>query len=74
MKGPEHFVEAEDHLRIANEVLSLHEAKFHHDRAIAHGILAVVAAVVTNDRFDGMTVEQLAEWLTVLNGQAVNRG
>jgi hypothetical protein len=76
VNGPQHFQQALDHLVTAKEeALGTDEERYHLGVATVHAILAVAAAVATNDRLEGMTVDQLAEWLTVLSdGKAVSRG
>lgn len=69
MTGPEHYREAERLLRepYANDATRAD--------ATVHAILAVAAAVALNDRMEGMSVEQLAEWLSATGElTAVNRG
>lgn len=76
MSGPQHFQQALDHLATAKEeALGTDEERYHLGVAQVHAILAVAAAVATNDRLEGMSVDQLAEWLPVLAGaEAVRRG
>jgi hypothetical protein len=79
MNGPQHYAEAEQWLDAAEGAFNADADRAATQMAAigqVHAILAVAAAVVTNDRLEGMTVDQLAEWLPVLAGQteAVRRG
>lgn len=75
MNGPDHFRKAEALLCEAEAVSHTVVATGLEQRATVHAILAVAAAVATNDRLEGMSVDQLAEWLSVLGDvQAVRSG
>ncbi|NUS00398.1 MAG: hypothetical protein HOV67_34680 [Kribbellaceae bacterium] len=81
MTGAEHYREAERLIERQNVIPSKFDetnpaAALMLAEATAHAILALAAAVVTNDRLEGVPVDQLAEWLPVLRGQteAVRRG
>jgi hypothetical protein len=76
MNGPDHYRAAEElagprgewYFANADDVPAIL------DRAKVHAILAVAAAVATNDRQEGMSVEQLAEWLGATGDMRAVRG
>ncbi len=89
MNGPDHYSEAERLIGEGEAVVAeIREVPNETRRdalgkqamgiwaqAQVHAILAVAAAVATNDRLDGMPVDQLAEWLAATGDlQAVRRG